>query len=120
MGSKRAVSNSDTGATPLWAQRVIEAHLAVTDAVSHGGRLQSDRYLVWQEDGANDFEADGIHAEKAVKGSTDLFTKQEFDPWRDELEAALDAAEIVWRLNSCQFEEETGFWHYEWAWEVFA
>ena len=73
-----------------------------------------------QEDGANDFEAGGVHAEKAVTGSTDLFTKQEFDPWRDELEAAFDAAEIVWSLNSCQFEEETGFWHYEWDWEVFA
>ena len=70
--------------------------------------------------GANDFEAGGVHAEKAVTGSTDLFTKQEFDPWRDELEAAFDAAELVWSLNSCQFEEETGFWHYEWDWEVFA
>lgn len=120
MGDKKAVSNSDTGATPLWAQRVIAAHLAVTDAVSHGGRLQSDRYLVWQEDGANDFEAGDVHAEKAVTGSTDLFTKQEFDHWRDELEAAFDAAGLVWTLNSCQFEEETGFWHYEWDWEVFA
>ena len=86
----------------------------------NGGRLQSDRYLVWQEDGANDFDAGGVHAEKAVTGSTDLFTKQEFDPWRDELEAAFDAAGLVWALNSCQFEEETGFWHYEWDWEVFA
>ena len=120
MGDTRTVSHSDTGATPLWAQRVIAAHLAVTDAVSHGGRLQSDRYLVWQEDGANDFEAGGVHAEKGVTGSTDLFTKQEFDPWRDELEAAFDAAGLVWTLNSCQFEEETGFWHYEWDWEVFA
>lgn len=120
MGKKRAVPDSGTDRTPLWAQRIIAAHLAVTDAVSHGGRIQSDRYFVWQEDGANDFEAGGIHAEKAVTGSTDLFTKQEFDPWRDELEAAFDAAEIAWRLNSCQFEEETGFWHYEWDWEVFA
>lgn len=120
MGDKRAVSNSDTGATPLWAQRVIAAHLAVTDAVSHGGRIQSDRYFVWQEDGANDFETGGVHAEKAVTGSTDLFTRQEFDPWRDELETAFDAAGLVWSLNSVQFEEEIGFWHYEWDWEVFA
>ena len=82
-----AVSESDTGATPLWAQRVIAAHLAVTEAVT---------------------------------GSTDLFTKREFDPWRDELEAAFDAAGLVWALNSAQYEEETGFWHYEWDWEVFA
>ncbi len=118
MAENVTVSNSDT--TPLWARRVIAAHLSVTDAVSHGGRLQSDRYLVWQEDGANDFEADGVHAEKAVTGSTDLFTKQEFDPWREAMEAAFDAAGIVWYLNSVQFEDETQFWHYEWSWEVFA
>lgn len=116
-----AVSYSDTDATPLWAQRIIAAHLSVTDAVSHGGRLQSDRYFVWQEDGANDFEAGGIHAEKAVTGSTDLFTKQELDPWRSAIEAAFDASGfIVWYLNSVQYEEDTGFWHYEWSWEVFA
>ena len=120
MSRRRNVPESGTDRTPLWAQQIITAHLAVTDAVSHGGRIQSDRYFVWQEDGANDFEAGGLHAEKAVTGSTDLFTKQEFDPWRDELEAAFDAAEIVWSLNSCQLEEETGFWHYEWDWEVFA
>lgn len=116
-----AVSYSDTDTTPLWAQRIIAAHLSVTDAVSHGGRLQSDRYFVWQEDGANDFEAGGIHAEKAVTGSTDLFTKQEFDPWRSAIEEAFDASGfVVWRLNSVQYEEETGFWHYGWDWEVFA
>lgn len=116
-----AVPESGTSAVPLWAQRIITAHLSVTDAVSHGGRLQSDRYFVWQEDGANDFEAGGVHAEKAVTGSTDLFTKQELDPWRSAMEAAFDASGfIVWRLNSVQYEEDTGFWHYEWSWEVFA
>ena len=54
MSRRRNVPESGTDRTPLWAQRIIAAHLAVTDAVSHGGRIQSDRYLVWQEDGAND------------------------------------------------------------------
>lgn len=121
MSKKNAVPKSGTNnTTPLWAQRIIAAHLAVTDAVSHGGRLQSDRYLVWQEDGANDFLAEDTHAEKAVTGTTDLFTKQEFDPWRAALEQSFDAAPLVWKLNSVQFEEDTRFWHYEWAWEVFA
>lgn len=115
------VPESGTSAVPMWAQRIVAAHLSVTDAVSHGGRLQSDRYFVWQEDGTNDFEAGGVHAEKAVTGSTDLFTKQELDPWRSAMEAAFDASGlIVWRLNSVQYEEDTGFWHYEWSWEVFA
>lgn len=26
---------------------------------------------------------------------------------------------IAWELNSVQYEEKTGFTHYEWVWEVF-
>ena len=104
-----------------WYERIIAAHTAVTNSVSHGGRLKSDRYFVWQEDGADDLIVDGIHAEKAVSGSTDLFTKQEFDPWREEFESALDQSEgITWELKSIQFEEDTRFWHYEWIWTVSA
>ena len=102
-----------------WYERIIAAHTAVTDAVSHCERLKSNRYFVWQEDSRSDFEADDRHAEKAVEGTTDLYTKQEFDPWADEFEAALDADGcITWRLNSYQYEEETGFHHYEWVWQV--
>ena len=102
-----------------WYEKIIAAHIAVTDQVSHGGRMRSERYFVWQEDGADDLVSDGIHGESAVTGSTDLFTKQEFDPWKEELEAAMDACDgISWELNSIQLEEETGYWHYEWRWSV--
>ena len=40
-----------------WQETIIAAHTAVTDAVSHARRLQSDRYFVWQEDGSNDLAA---------------------------------------------------------------
>lgn len=104
-----------------WYEKIIAAITAVTDAVSHGGRLKSDRYFVWQEDGANDYTANNRHAEKAVTGTTDLFTKLEFDPWKDAYETSLDKSpEIAWSLNSVQFEDDTGFWHYEWSWEVLA
>lgn len=101
-----------------WYEEVIAVHAAVTDAVSHGCRLKSDRYFVWQEEGAADFEADDRHAEKAMTGSTDLFTKMEFDPWKDKFEAALNNSRLCWSLNSVQFEEDTGFWHYEWLWGI--
>lgn len=102
-----------------WYEKIISAHTAVTDAVSHGGRMKSDRYFVWQEEGNNDLLADGRHAEKAVTGSTDLFTKMEFDPWKEAFEQALDDTPgVCWRLNSVQYEPETGFWHYEWKWEI--
>lgn len=102
-----------------WWEKIIAVHLQVTDKVSHGERMQSERYFVWQADGEADCILDGKHAEKAVTGSTDLFTKQEFDPWKDKMEEAFDnAPDILWRLNSIQFEEDTGFWHYEWLWTV--
>ena len=102
-----------------WWEKIIAVHLQVTDKVSHGERMQSERYFVWQEESENDCILDGRHAEKAVPGSTDLFTKQEFDPWKDQMEQAFDnAPDILWRLNSIQFEEDTGFWHYEWLWTV--
>ena len=102
-----------------WYEKIIQAHTAVTDKVGHGRRLKSDRYFVWQEEGSADLIADNIHAETAVSGSTDLFTKQEFDPWKDAFEASMDAvAGLSWRLNSVQYEPDTGFWHYEWKWVI--
>lgn len=103
----------------IWHEKIVEVHKTVTDAVSHGHRLQSDRYFVWQEDGRDDLIADDRHAEKLVTGTTDLFTRQEFDPWKDAFETALNSASgVVWELISIQYEEKTGFWHYEWAWRV--
>lgn len=102
-----------------WYEKIVAAHTAVTDAVSHGLRLQSDRYFVWQEDGSGDLIADNRHVEKRITGNTDLFTMQEFDPWKEQFETALDAAPgIAWELNSIQYESDTGFWHYEWVWSV--
>lgn len=101
-----------------WHEKIIAVHLAVTDQVSHAEHMKSDRYFVWQEDGANDLEADGLHVERAITGSTDLFTKQEFDPWKEQFEAALEASGLPWSYNSFQYEEETGYYHYEWYWEV--
>lgn len=101
-----------------WHERIIAAHTAVTDAVSHGTRLRADRYFVWQEDGSNDLIADGVRAERAVTGTTDLFTRQEFDPWKETFEESLEESGICWELLSVQYEIETGYWHYEWSWEV--
>ena len=101
-----------------WYERIIAAHTAVTDAVSHSERLQSERYFVWQEDGANDLEADGAHVEKAVTGVTDLYTKTEFDPWGDELGESLSSYGIAWALVLIEYEEETRFYHWSWDWEV--
>mgnify|MGYP001781372412 CR=1 FL=1 len=101
-----------------WVDTIISAHTAVTDAVKHGYRMQSDRYFVWQEDASNDLGANNVHAERAVQGTTDLFSKTEFDPWAAAMEESFSAAGIAWYLSTVEYEEDTGFWHWEWVWEV--
>lgn len=101
-----------------WQEKLIAAHTAVTDAVCHGQRMKSSRYFVWQEDGDNDLAAGNGHAERAVTGTTDLFTTREFDPWAEALGESLSEYGIAWYISSVQFEEDTGFWHTEWVWEV--
>ena len=101
-----------------WHERIVEAHLSVTDAVSHGQRLKSERYFVWQEDGRDDLAASNGHAERAVTGSTDLYTKVEFDPWAEQLGEELSSRYIAWSLVGVELEAETGFWHYSWDWTV--
>lgn len=101
-----------------WYEKIINAHLAVTDQVSHDIALKSDRYFVWGERTESGVWADNRMTISNILGYTDLFTKLEFDPWREQFEAALNDAGISWSLNSVQYEEETGFTHYEWYWEV--
>lgn len=101
-----------------WYERIVAAHRAVTDEVSHSERLKSDRYFVWQEDGSNDLMAGGEHSETAMTGRTDLFTKLEFDPWAEALGKAFSRYGIAWRLVTIDYEEDTNFTHYSWDWEV--
>ena len=101
-----------------WSDGIITAHLAVAQAVSHAARMKSERYFVWQEDGSNDLEANGVHQERAVTGSTDLFTKLEFDPWVEALGWSFDRSGIAWRYLDADYEDETGFFHHTWDWEV--
>lgn len=101
-----------------WFDTIIAAHTAVTNSVSHSERLKSNRYFVWQENGKADFEADNQHVEGAVTGSTDFFTKTEFDPWVDDFERSMNEFGIIWKRESTQYEEDTGFYHIEWSWAV--
>lgn len=104
---------------PLWAEKIIGIHTAVTDSVTHASRLKSERYFVWQEDDRNDYVSDNRHSEKVMRGTTDLFTKIEFDPWVEEFENSIDNAEgVAWTFDSTDYEEDTGFWHHQWLWEI--
>ena len=74
-------------------------------------------YVVWAEDGANDLGADDRHAEHVTQGTLDLFTRDDSGTPKTNIESALDGR-CAWYLNSIQFEEDTGYIHYEWVWEL--
>ncbi|HMM31780.1 MAG TPA: hypothetical protein PKB13_08380 [Clostridia bacterium] len=63
--------------------------------------------------------ADNHLYSQVLTGTLDFFTKQEFDPLFDEIQDVLNGIEAFsWSLNSVQHEDDTGYIHYEWAWEM--
>ena len=81
---------------------------------------QTGNYIVWAEDGEGDtVHADGQKVERALTGTIDYFTKTENDPVVQQIEDVLDSDDgISWYLNSVQYEQDTGYIHFEWVWEV--
>jgi hypothetical protein len=80
---------------------------------------QKGNYIVWAEDtqsGAG--YADNHMTTQVLQGTIDYFTKTEFDPVSDQIQEKLNSVDIAWSLNSIQHEEETGYIHYEWVWEM--
>lgn len=74
-------------------------------------------FIVWQEDGGESFTTGNHVAETAVSGTTDYYSKTEFDPVIDEIETAQNTVDgLFWSLNSVQYEDETGLIHHEWRW----
>ena len=93
--------------------KVRDALLAVTDNVGHYEALNAE------DREAESVNADNRKAIQAIQGTVDYFTKTDGDERVDEIQKALrDAEGVAYQLNSVQHEEETGFIHYEWLWEV--
>ena len=54
-----------------------------------------------------------------MRGTIDLYTRQEFDPAVDQIQEGLNTSEGVgWVLSSVQYEDETNLIHYEWTFAV--
>lgn len=89
--------------------------------VAHWGwdkkRLPSGNYIVYEEDGAADLEANGLHIERATEGTVHLYTRDYSSTAGSAVEAAFESLPgVVWYLASVQFEEDTRYVHF--AWEV--
>ena len=80
---------------------------------------KTDKYIVWAEDNeARSLHADNQKTEQVIEGTIDYFTKTEFDPIFNTIQDKLSEAEVSYRLSSIQYEEDTGYIHYEWIFEV--
>ena len=80
---------------------------------------KKDKYIVWQENTqGNTGYGDGKPTTKTIDGTIDYFTLTEYDSNKELIEQALIDLGIAWRLNSIQYEDDTGYIHYEWTWEM--
>jgi len=79
---------------------------------------QTNKYMVWAEDSqsTSDWGNDTM-VNQTLEGTIDYFTKTEFDENIIEIQNALNNGDISWRLNSVQYEDTTGYTHYEWVFE---
>lgn len=99
---------------------VKNAALTVSKNVGHFNAMKRiPPYIVWAEDGQGDsLWADGQMQEQVITGTIDLFTKSSREPLFEKIQRALSDAEISFRWNSTQYEEDTGLYHHEWVWEI--
>ena len=80
-------------------------------------KAPKDDYGVFAEDGANDLVAGNVHAERVIEGTVDYFTRDATLAAKALIESALNSCE-AWRLESIQFEKDTGYIHLEWVFQV--
>lgn len=100
--------------------KVKTALLTASENFGHYEAVDTSQpYGVWAEDGEyNSFDVDNYKAGQTVEGTIDWFTKNADDTVIEAIPNALNAARIGWKLNSVQYEEETGYIHYEWLFRV--
>lgn len=103
-------------------QKVKNALLTVGVPVNHYSAIKKpNRYIVWAEESqASAIWADECMVDQAIQGTIDYFTRTEYDANAEAIEQALNDTQISFALNSVQREDETGYIHHEWIFEVFA
>ena len=102
-------------------QQVRDLFLTITPNCYHyNAWAKPNQYIVWAEDNQpNALYSDGKMQIQVAEGTLDLFTKDEYDPLFEKCQKVMnDCENITWRWNSTQYEEETGYIHHEWVWEV--
>lgn len=87
-------------------------------AFAHFGwnHAPSGDFGVYAEDGEETLFSDSKHSEAQLTGYVDYFTRTDGGTAKDKVEEGLADSGLLWWLNSIQYEQDTGFIHYEWRW----
>lgn len=100
--------------------KVQNALATVPCSVNHFHAVNKpDQYIIWAEQS----EGTSAHGNNqkydySIVGTVDYFTKVDMDPNLTLIRVAMTNADISFTLESVQYEEETGYIHYEWRFEV--
>ena len=97
--------------------RLPFAHFAWSAAPGASALINED-HGIYAEDDEIALYADNGRAETVLQGTIDYFTRDDSGRPKQIIEAALDRHKIPYRAESIQYENDTGFIHYEWVWEV--
>ena len=76
-------------------------------------------YGVYAEEAGRDFVANLQHCERGTEGTIDFYTRDDSGTPKRRIEAVLNGLKIPWRLNSVQYEPDTGYIHLEWTWGIY-
>ena len=72
-------------------------------------------YGVVSGDADETFFSNTKNSERMARGYVDYFTRSDGETAKAAIETALESSGVLWRHNSVQFENETGFVHHEWV-----
>lgn len=76
-------------------------------------------YGVYAEESGNDLVCDEKHVEKGTQYYLHYFTRNDSGVPKTTIEECLNSVGIPWYLNSVQYENDTGYIHYEWAFGIY-
>lgn len=78
---------------------------------------QTEAWGVVSIDGGFGLAGDDTHAEDALEGTIDLFTRRLDASHFTTVKSCLQGLDFCYRLNSVQYEQDTRLLHYEWVWQ---
>ena len=76
-------------------------------------------YGTYAEDSGNDLVCDEVHAARGTDCYLNYFTRDASGAPRTTIEGVFNSLQIPWYLNSVQYENDTGYIHYEWGFSVY-